>query len=149
MNGIGFWWDIKTANIEYYDIQYAAERAINYEFWLWGNFISDWYIVWSFLCKTKFDTLISIKTLFYIKSSKNVVIKSKVVSQSKNRKTVMKQKFKRLFLLTFVYSKNSILEYFYYRLEFLRNKKLDFRISKLDFGIHFGPKIVIPIRITT
>ena len=29
MNRIGFWWDIKTANIEYYDIQYAAERTIN------------------------------------------------------------------------------------------------------------------------
>ena len=27
MNRIGFWWDIKTANIEYYDIQYAAERT--------------------------------------------------------------------------------------------------------------------------
>ena len=23
------WWDIKTFNIEYYDIQYAAERTIN------------------------------------------------------------------------------------------------------------------------
>ena len=29
MNRIGFWWDIKTANIEYYDIQYAAERTIS------------------------------------------------------------------------------------------------------------------------
>ena len=29
MNRIGFWWDIKTANIEYYDIQYAAERIIS------------------------------------------------------------------------------------------------------------------------
>ena len=47
------------------------------------------------LYKTKFDTLISTKTLFYIKSSKNVVLKNKVVSQSKIRKTVMKQKFKR------------------------------------------------------
>ena len=27
MNRIGFWWDIITANIEYYDIQYAAERT--------------------------------------------------------------------------------------------------------------------------
>ena len=27
MTRIGFWWDIKTANIEYYDIQYAAERT--------------------------------------------------------------------------------------------------------------------------
>ena len=27
MNRIGFWQDIKTANIEYYDIQYATERT--------------------------------------------------------------------------------------------------------------------------
>ena len=27
MNTIGFWWDIKKANLEYYDIQYAAERT--------------------------------------------------------------------------------------------------------------------------
>ena len=30
MNRIGFLWDIKTTNIEYYDIQYAAERTIYY-----------------------------------------------------------------------------------------------------------------------
>ena len=44
--------------------------------------------------------MISTKILFYIKSSKNVVVKNKVFSQSKIRKTVMKQKFKRKFLLT-------------------------------------------------
>ena len=27
-NMIGFWWDIKTSNIEYYDIQYSAEWTI-------------------------------------------------------------------------------------------------------------------------
>ena len=31
MNRIGFWWDIKMANIEYYDIQYAAERTNRFE----------------------------------------------------------------------------------------------------------------------
>ena len=30
MNRIGFWWHIKTANIEYYDIQYAAEWTIDF-----------------------------------------------------------------------------------------------------------------------
>ena len=28
-NIIGFWWDIKTSNIEYYDIQYTAECTIS------------------------------------------------------------------------------------------------------------------------
>ena len=47
------------------------------------------------LYKTKFDTSISTKSLCYIKSPKYVVVKNKVVSQSKIRKTVMEQKFKR------------------------------------------------------
>ena len=42
------------------------------------------------LYKTKFDTSISTK----ICSPKYVVVKNKVVSQSKIRKTVMEQKFK-------------------------------------------------------
>ena len=29
-NIIDFWWDIKTSEIEYYDIQYSAERTISY-----------------------------------------------------------------------------------------------------------------------
>ena len=48
-----------------------------------------------FLCKIKFEILISTKTLFNIKKSYNVPIKNQIVSQSKIRKTVMKQKFKR------------------------------------------------------
>ena len=31
-NIIGFSWDIKTSNIEYYDIQYAAERTNSLKF---------------------------------------------------------------------------------------------------------------------
>ena len=38
--------------------------------------------------------------IFHIKTSKNVPIKNNTVSQSKIRKTVMKQKFKHYFLLT-------------------------------------------------
>ena len=43
----------------------------------------------------KFGILISTKTLFYIKISNNVSVRNKIVSQSKIRKKVMKQKFKR------------------------------------------------------
>ena len=43
----------------------------------------------------KFDILISTKTLFYIETLNNVPVRNKIVSQSKIRKTVMKQKFKR------------------------------------------------------
>ena len=49
----------------------------------------------NFFKKTKFGTLISTKTLFYIRTSKNVLVMNEIVSQSKIRKNVMKQKFKR------------------------------------------------------
>ena len=45
--------------------------------------------------KIKFDILESTKTLFYIKPSNNVSVRNGIVSQSKIRKNVMKQKFKR------------------------------------------------------
>ena len=41
------------------------------------------------------DILISTKTLFHKRTSYNVPVRNKIVSQSKIRKTVMKQKFKR------------------------------------------------------
>ena len=43
----------------------------------------------------KFDILISTKTLFYKRPSYNVPVRNEIVSKSKIRKTVMKQKFKR------------------------------------------------------
>ena len=55
--------------------------------------------------KIKFDILISTKTLFYIKSLYNVPVRNKIISQSKIRKTVIKQKFKCYFLLTSIDSK--------------------------------------------
>ena len=48
-----------------------------------------------FLYKIKFDILISTKTIFHKRTSYNVPVRNKIVSQSKIRKTVMKQKFKR------------------------------------------------------
>ena len=47
------------------------------------------------LYEIKFDILISTKTLFYIKNSYKVSVRNYIVSQTKIRKTVMKQKFKR------------------------------------------------------
>ena len=47
------------------------------------------------LYKIKFDILISTKTLYFIKPLYNVPVSNKIISQSKTRKTVLKQKFKR------------------------------------------------------
>ena len=48
-----------------------------------------------FLCKIKFEILIDITTLLFIKNSYNVPVRNQIVSQSKIRKTVKKQQFKR------------------------------------------------------
>ena len=47
------------------------------------------------LYKIKFHILISAKTLFHMKTSYNEPVRNEIVSQSKIRKTAMKQKFKR------------------------------------------------------
>ena len=47
------------------------------------------------LYKIQFDILISTKTLLIMKPLYVVPVSNKIISQSKTRKTVMKQKFKR------------------------------------------------------
>ena len=47
--------------------------------------------------------MILTKNLFFLNKTFNVPVRNKIISLSKVRKTVMKQKFKRYFLLTLVY----------------------------------------------
>ena len=64
MNRIGFWWDIKTANIEYYDIQYAADRTTNqadiqailptHELVIFTKFHNDWMKIVDFFINGPF-----------------------------------------------------------------------------------------------